>query len=77
MKTAISIPDHLFEEAEETARKLGLSRSELYRQAVEAFLEAHRREGVTAQLNEVYADRESSLDPVLARMQDLSLQPED
>ena len=76
MKTAISIPDHVFEEAEEIARKLGVSRSELYAQAVEAFLEAHRHEGVTALLNEVYADLESSLDPVLVRMQEVSLSTE-
>jgi metal-responsive CopG/Arc/MetJ family transcriptional regulator len=77
MKTAISLPDHLFDEAEETARKLGLSRSELYARAVEAFLEAHRQEGVTAQLNQVYGDQESSLDPALSRMQQVSLQAED
>jgi len=77
VKTAISIPDHLFDEAEETARKLGLSRSELYAQAIEAFLEAHRRDGVTAMLNEVYGVRDSSLDPVLARMQEIALPAED
>jgi metal-responsive CopG/Arc/MetJ family transcriptional regulator len=73
MKTAISIPDHLFEEAEETARRLGVSRSQLYCKAIEAFLEAHRRDGVTARLDEVYAGQDSRLDAVMARMQELSL----
>ncbi|MEM6753148.1 MAG: ChpI protein, partial [Cyanobacteria bacterium P01_C01_bin.38] len=33
MKTAISIPDPLFEAAEQFAKRLGLSRSELYAMA--------------------------------------------
>lgn len=33
MKTAISLPDSVFEEAEALAQKLGLSRSELYTNA--------------------------------------------
>jgi len=35
MKTAISIEDNLFEEAEAAAKELGLTRSALFSQAVE------------------------------------------
>ena len=77
MKTAISIPNHLFEEAEDTARKLGVSRSELYARAIESFLEAYRHDGVTARLDALYAHEDSEIDPVLARMQELSLPPDE
>jgi metal-responsive CopG/Arc/MetJ family transcriptional regulator len=38
MKTAISLPDSVFEEAEALAQQLGLSRSELYTKALQAYL---------------------------------------
>ena len=77
MKTAISLPDEVFDAAEALARARGLSRSELYARAVREYVERQRREGVTARLNEVYADDQEALDPILARMQLASLQPED
>ena len=56
MKTAISIDDGLLQEADETARLMGLSRSRLFALAVEDFLERQRRERMLLQLNEVYAN---------------------
>ena len=61
MKTAISLPDYLFESADELAERLGDSRSELYARAVAEFLAKHRSEDVTARLNEVFADEPSGL----------------
>ena len=69
MKTAISMPDDVFEAAEDAARRTGMSRSALFVAAIRLFLEKHGDSGVTERLNEVYADRESSLDPELLRMQ--------
>ena len=69
MKTAISIPDEIFEAADRTARKLGVSRSELYATAVHEYVERHRVEDVTAKLNEVYSSTESDLDEHLNKMQ--------
>ncbi len=72
MKTAISIPDAVFENAERTAKKLGVSRSELYANAVSEFIERYRREGITEKLNELYdaeEGAESSLDPNLNALQ--------
>jgi metal-responsive CopG/Arc/MetJ family transcriptional regulator len=69
MKTAISIPDKVFEAAERTAKKLGVSRSELYATAVHEFVERYRIEDVTAKLNEVYAATPSDLDENLHKMQ--------
>ena len=73
MKTAISIPDELFEKAEAAAKRLGLSRSRLYAEAVRVFLEAHSAEAVTEKLNQVYAGQDSYLDAVAERLQFASL----
>jgi metal-responsive CopG/Arc/MetJ family transcriptional regulator len=56
MKTAISIDDGLLQEADDTARRLGVSRSRLFALAVSDFLEHQRREQMLARLNQVYAD---------------------
>ena len=77
MKTAISIPDITFEAAEEVARDLGISRSELYRRALEQFLKKYQKRVLTDALNEVYADDKGGLDPALARMQFASIERED
>ena len=78
MKTAISLPDELFEAAERVAKRLGLSRSELYRRALAKFLASQNSAAVTAELNQVYsADEKSHLDPVLDELQRASLARED
>ena len=77
MKTAISIPDEIFDAAEELAHRLGLSRSELYARSVADFVERQRRDDVTARLNGVYADGDECLDPILERLQLASLRRED
>ncbi len=76
MKTAVSIPDELFESAEGLARRLGMTRSELYAKALRDYLREHRGEGITERLDEVYGAEESALDPVVAKLQGRSL-PED
>ncbi len=73
MKTAISIPDPIFQAAEEAAARLSLSRSQLYSKAVAAFVELHAPTNVTQQLDKVYGENPSAVDPVLARLQSLSL----
>lgn len=75
MKTAISIPDHVFRSAEQLAARLGVSRSELYSKALAALLDKHRDDLITSRLNEIYgADRESStLEPEVASLQHRTL----
>ena len=48
MKTAISLPDTLFKEAEAAAKDLGLTRSKLIQTALEEFLQRRRDEEVAA-----------------------------
>ena len=75
MKTAISIPDPLFGAAERLAKRLGLSRSELFQRALQAFLQEHNDEGVTEALDKIYgpASEDGSLDPLLEQLQLASL----
>lgn len=77
MKTAISIPDPIFEAAESLASNLGMSRSELFTKAVTDFIEQQKYKNVTAQLNAVYANEPSALDDEIAKMQYSSLDHED
>lgn len=69
MKTAIAIPDPIFEAADHLAAQLRISRSELYSKAVAAFVAIYRADNITARLNEVYDQEDSSLDPALAAWQ--------
>ena len=75
MKTAISIPDPLFGAAERLAKRLGLSRSELFQRALQAFLQQHNDDGVTEALDKIYgpASGDGSLDPLLEQLQLASL----
>ena len=62
MKTAISISNDVFKEAEEAAKQLGLSRSKLFSMAVSEFVVNHRPDVITERLNEIYGKHESKLD---------------
>ena len=77
MKTAISIPDRVFDDAETLARRLGMSRSALYSKAVEAYLSAHRATGVRETLDHLYTTERSELDESMARLQTASLPEEE
>lgn len=57
MKTAISIDDGILQEADETARRMGLSRSRLFAIAVSDFLQRRRQEQMLLRLNEVYSNQ--------------------
>lgn len=71
MKTAISIPDPVFEKAEATAKRLKMSRSELYTKAVDAWVDAHSPDTITDTIDTVLAsltaeEREADLKIVRA-----------
>ena len=73
MKTVVSIPDALFEAAEQLAQRRGLSRSELYATALRQYLQAHRNEAITEQLYAIYDSEPSAIDSALVRAQTRSL----
>ena len=60
MKTAISVPDDVFEQAERAAKRLGLSRSELFTRAVQAFLATRLEQNITSSYNAAFGEAEDS-----------------
>jgi metal-responsive CopG/Arc/MetJ family transcriptional regulator len=58
MKTAISLPDALYVDAEKTAKSMGIPRSQLFAIALEEFINHHKKERITDQLNDVYKNME-------------------
>ena len=69
MKTAISLPDELFQRAEKAAHHLGISRSEFYSRAIHRLVDTLEKRLVTEKLNEVYGDEGSALSPDLKAQQ--------
>ncbi len=61
MKTAVSIPDDVFEAAEDLARRMNTSRSQLYATALRALLDSDGE--VIERLNRVYANER--VDPAI------------
>ncbi len=53
MKTAISVPDHVFEDADRLAKRLAKTRSQLYTEAMVEYLTRHDPDTVTERLNVV------------------------
>jgi metal-responsive CopG/Arc/MetJ family transcriptional regulator len=53
MKTAISIPDEVFERGEQLARELSKSRSQLYSEALDEYVARHNPSTITDRMNSV------------------------
>jgi predicted transcriptional regulator len=54
MKTAISVPDEVFAEADRLAERLGKTRSQLYTEALVEFLIRYDPDTVTQRLSEIW-----------------------
>jgi predicted transcriptional regulator len=67
MKTAISVPDEVFDEAEHLAKHLKISRSELYSKALAEFVSRHSPDAVTDSFNRACAAVEGEPDPMFQR----------
>lgn len=65
MKTAISLPDTLFEQADRLARRLDVTRSELYRRALEEYLARHVPDRVTRALDDLAEELDTRPDAFL------------
>lgn len=63
MKTAVSLPDELFEEAERLARRLGRSRSRLYRDALAEYVAKHDPDDLTHRIDDALIAAGDSIDP--------------
>lgn len=66
MKTAVSIPDDVFEKAERLARRAKRSRSEVFSAALAEYVARHAPDEVTDAMNRVCADVGDQQDPFVA-----------
>jgi predicted transcriptional regulator len=62
VRAVVSIPDKLFQRAEEIARRLGKSRSQIYREALAEYVARREPNAVTASLDEVVTELGSPAD---------------
>ncbi|MCI1746953.1 MAG: hypothetical protein LKI24_01865 [Acidipropionibacterium sp.] len=67
MKTAISVPDDVFHEADRAAERLGWSRSQLYTRAVTEFLAGQGADPVTQALDALADELPSETAPAAGR----------
>jgi hypothetical protein len=66
MKTAVSIPDEVFENVERLARRMKKSRSELFSHALAEYLARHAPDQVTESMNQVCSEIGSEPDPFVS-----------
>jgi len=76
MKTAVYLPDAIFQAAERLCEKHRIPRSRFYAMAIKRMIDEVERQEVTAKLNEVYRNESSSVDPALLRAQSAILDDE-
>ena len=67
MKTVISIPDDLFKSVDELAAESHRSRSQVFADAVRAYLHQRKNEKMLKALNEVYSDAETEEETTIRR----------
>ncbi len=67
VKTAISIQKSLFEQAEDLARKMKVSRSRLFVLALEDYIHRQRNRELLAQINAAYAGEPDPAEQTLRR----------
>ena len=66
MKTAVSLPDDVFEQADRLAKRLKITRSQLYKQALNEYLWRHAPDAVKEALDRVCADLGSETDAFIS-----------
>jgi metal-responsive CopG/Arc/MetJ family transcriptional regulator len=66
MKTAVSIPDEVFEGAERLARRTKKSRSRLFRDALTEYLARHTPDEVTEAMNRACSEIGTEHDPFVS-----------
>jgi len=69
MKVAVSIPDPIFEAAEQLAKERNIPRSQVFAEALSTYLELRNSESVTKILNEIYGRESSKVDGSLIKAQ--------
>jgi metal-responsive CopG/Arc/MetJ family transcriptional regulator len=67
MKTAVSIPDEVFDQAEALAHRAKRSRSELYARALSEYVARHAPDRVTEAMNRVLDEVDEPRDKFTSR----------
>ncbi|MFN2425514.1 MAG: hypothetical protein ABR587_03600 [Candidatus Binatia bacterium] len=67
MKTAVSIPDDIFEQAEALAHKAKRSRSDVYARALREYVARHAPDRVTAAMDRVLDEVDQPRDKLTTR----------
>lgn len=67
VKTAISIQKSLFEQAEQIARKMKVSRSHLFALALEDYIHREQNRELLAKINAAYAEESDTAEKTLRR----------
>jgi metal-responsive CopG/Arc/MetJ family transcriptional regulator len=65
IKTAISIQKTLFEQAENLAQQLNMSRSHLFGLAIETFVKNHQNQILLDEINQAYSDQPDKNETIL------------
>ena len=73
MKTAISVPNDVFELSERLAKKLKVSRSKIFAMGVKKLGEEYDEEDIVARINAVCKEVDTSLDPFWKEVQSRTL----
>lgn len=73
MKTAISVPNDVFQLSDRLAKKLRISRSAVFAMGVRKLGEEFDDEEITSRLNDYYGKQRAELDPVIVQMAAISL----
>ncbi|MGI8640694.1 MAG: hypothetical protein ACR2MG_12215 [Pyrinomonadaceae bacterium] len=76
MKTAISVPNDVFELSEKLAKKLKVSRSQIFAMGVKKLGEEYDEEELIAKVNAVCDKVDTSLDPAIRQYQSRILKRE-
>ncbi|MGB5486047.1 MAG: hypothetical protein WBN06_01515 [Lysobacterales bacterium] len=76
MKVAVSVPDRIFEAAERIAKQRRVPRSQIFAEALAAYVETRESDAVTSKLNEIYANEASVVDVGLIQAQNDSIDHE-
>lgn len=66
MKTAVSIPDKIYRDAERLSRRLKKSRSRVYTEAVTEYVARHDPDAVTEAMNRVCEEVDTRSDPAIS-----------
>lgn len=67
MKTAVSLPDEVFEKAERLANRLKVSRSELYARALQDYVCRHAPDAITDAYDQICSEVDSKPDAFAQR----------